>query len=186
MAEGLQFIFSRIVIVLIVITVVSVVSLLRQAKNIMAEGDVKSGSKRAPMIFAGAMLVYVLVAFTNARMIPAPQHADKVFPKFVGAVTIVALLLLFVQTMRCKETDSFFADMEVSGADAEAPHGLWPTLAGVLGLLVLTSLVGFLLALAVFLVAFFRIRAGRDVAAHADPLDRRQRLHVLHGPGPEP
>ncbi|MEO1492308.1 MAG: tripartite tricarboxylate transporter permease [Pseudomonadota bacterium] len=162
MAEGLEFIFSPIVIVLIIITIISVVIGLRQAKNIMAEGDVKSGSKRAPMIFAGAILVYVLVAFTDAWMIPASQHADRVFPMFVGAVTIVALLLLMIQMMRRPETDSIFADKEVSGDDAEAPHGLWQTLAWFVGLLVLTSLVGFILALAVFLIAFFRIRAGEN------------------------
>ncbi|MEL7000390.1 MAG: tripartite tricarboxylate transporter permease, partial [Pseudomonadota bacterium] len=42
MAEGFEFIFSPIVIILIIITVISVVVGLRQAKNIMAEGDVKS------------------------------------------------------------------------------------------------------------------------------------------------
>ena len=100
MAEGLEFIFSPIVIVLIIITVISVVVGLRQARNIMAEGDVKSGSKRAPMIFAGAILAYILVAFTDAWMIPASQHADRVFPMFVGGVTIAALVLLLVQMMR--------------------------------------------------------------------------------------
>ncbi|MEM1299446.1 MAG: tripartite tricarboxylate transporter permease [Pseudomonadota bacterium] len=162
MAEGLEFIFSPIVIVLIIITLLSVVVGLRQAKNIMAEGDVKSGSKRAPMIFAGAILAYILVAFTDAWLIPASQHADRVFPMFVGAVTIVALMLLLVQMMRRTETDTVFADMEVSGSDAEAPHGLWSTLAWFVGLLILTSLLGFILALAVFLIAFFRLRAGES------------------------
>ena len=160
MAEGLEFIFSPIVIVLIIITVLSVVIGLRQAKNIMAEGDVKSGSKRAPFIFAGAMLAYVLVAFVDAWSIPASQHADRVFPMFVGAVTVVALVLLLVQMMRRPETDVVFADKEVDGDDAKAPHGLWPTLAWFAGLLLLTSLIGFILSLAIFLVAFFRIRSG--------------------------
>ncbi|MEM7422448.1 MAG: tripartite tricarboxylate transporter permease [Pseudomonadota bacterium] len=160
MSEGLEFIFSPIVIVLLVITVLSVVIGLRQAKNIMAEGDVKSGSKRAPIVFAGAILTYVLFAFTDAWMIPASQHADRVFPMFVGGVTIVALVLLLIQMMRRNESDAVFADKEVSGEDADAPHNLWGTLAWFVGLLVLTSLVGFIIALAVFLVGFFRIRAG--------------------------
>jgi hypothetical protein len=162
MAEGLEFVFSPIVIVLIIITVLSIVIGLRQAKNIMAEGDVKSGSKRAPMVFAGAILAYVLVAFADAWSIPASQHADRVFPMFVGGVTIVALVLLLIQMMRRSETDSIFADKEVSGDDADAPHGLWRTLAWFLGLLVLTSLIGFILALAIFLVLFFRLRAGES------------------------
>ncbi len=44
--------------------------------------------------------------------------------------------------------------------DADAAHGLWPTLAWFGLLLVLSSLVGFILALAVFLLSFMRIRAG--------------------------
>ena len=43
--------------------------------------------------------------------------------------------------------------------DADAPHGLWTTLAWFAGLIGLTWLVGFILALAVFLLSFFRIRA---------------------------
>ena len=144
MAEGLEFIFSPIVIVLIIITVVSVVIGLRQAKNIMAEGDVKSGSKRAPLIFAGVILAYVVVAFTDASLIGKAQAADKVFPMFVGGVTIVSVLLLLVQMMRRAETDTIFADKETSGEDAEASHGLWGTLAWFAGLLILTSLFGFI------------------------------------------
>ncbi len=159
MAEGLEFIFSPIVIVLLIITAISVVIGLRQAKNIMPEGDVQSNSKRAPMIFAAAILAYVFVAFTNAWMIPVSQHADRVFPMFVGAVTIVALVLLLIQMMRRPETHTIFADKESHGDDAEAPHGLWGTLAWFLGLLVLNSLIGFILALAIFLILFFRLRA---------------------------
>ncbi|MEM9139584.1 MAG: tricarboxylate transporter, partial [Pseudomonadota bacterium] len=62
--------------------------------------------------------------------------------------------------MQRPETDTVFADKEVSGEDASSPHGLWPTLAWFAGLLVLTSLIGFILSLAIFLVAFFKIRAG--------------------------
>ncbi|MEL7000995.1 MAG: tripartite tricarboxylate transporter TctB family protein, partial [Pseudomonadota bacterium] len=142
--------------------VISVVVGLRQAKNIMAEGDVKSGSKRAPMVFAGVILAYVLIAFADAWMIPSSQHADKVFPMFVGGVTIVALVLLLIQMMNREETDTMFADKEVDGDDAKAPHGLWSTLTWFAGLLLITSLIGFILALAMFLVAFFRFRAGES------------------------
>ena len=41
-------------------------------------------------------------------------------------------------------------------------HGLWSTLGWFAGLLVLTALVGFVIALAVFLFTFMRVRAGRS------------------------
>ena len=47
-----------------------------------------------------------------------------------------------------------------ANADGNA-HGLWSTLAWFAGLLVLTSLLGFILALAIFLFAFIRFRSGR-------------------------
>lgn len=56
------------------------------------------------------------------------------------------------------ETDPLFADREASHP-IQNDKGLWPTLAWFLALLIGTSLVGFILALSVFLVAFFRARA---------------------------
>jgi putative tricarboxylic transport membrane protein len=49
----------------------------------------------------------------------------------------------------------------VGNADGNQ-RGLWQTLAWFAGLLLLTSLVGFILALSAFLVAFIRFRAGRN------------------------
>jgi putative tricarboxylic transport membrane protein len=58
------------------------------------------------------------------------------------------------------ETDTIFADREMDGDDASATHGLWPTLAWFAALLLLTSLLGFILALAIFLFTFMKYRAG--------------------------
>ncbi len=159
--DGIDYIFSPIVIVLVIITVVSVVVGLRQAKTIMAEGEVNSGSKRAPLIFLLAVLAYLVIAYTNAAMIPDYAAADRVFPAFVAGVSILGCLVLVIQMMMKPETDAMFADRETTDRSENA-HGLWPTLAWFAGLLILTSLVGFILALAIFLVAFIRFRAGKS------------------------
>ena len=53
-----------------------------------------------------------------------------------------------------------FADRENGGeADANV-HGLWPTLGWFAFLLVLTSLIGFIVALAIILVAFLKMRVS--------------------------
>lgn len=158
--EGIDYIFSPIVIVLVVVTVISVVVGLRQAKTIMAEGAVASGHKRAPTIFLLAVLAYLVAAFVNASMIPDHAAADRVFPRFVAGVSIVGALILLAQMTWKPESHPLFADREGGGAEANA-HGLWGTLAWFGGLLVLTSLLGFILALALFLAAFIRYRAGR-------------------------
>ncbi|MFK8034708.1 MAG: tripartite tricarboxylate transporter permease [Hyphomicrobiales bacterium] len=157
--EGLDYIFSPIVIVLLIITVVSVVLGLRQAKNIMAEGDVQSGSKRAPFIFLLLITGYIAYAFFDAASI-ASFSRDRVFPMFVAGACLVGCAALVIHMMLKPETDTIFADRELKGEDADATHGLWPTLAWFAGLLVLTSLLGFILALAIFLFSFMKLRAN--------------------------
>ncbi|MDG2258597.1 MAG: tripartite tricarboxylate transporter permease [Paracoccaceae bacterium] len=156
---GMEYIFSPIVIVLIVITLVSVVFGIRQAKVIMAEGDVKSGSKRAPLIFLLLISGYFIFALINANMIPDYNMTDKIIPLVIGGVSLLCCAILLFQMMRRSEGDTIFADKELSGEDAEAPYGLWGTLAWFAGLIIATYFVGFILALVGFLLSFFRFRA---------------------------
>lgn len=158
-SDGMDYIFSPIVIVLLIITVVSVVLGLRQAKSIMAEGDVQSGSKRAPIVFLLVLMAYVVTALINANMIPDYNMTDKIVPLIVGGVTVTALLILLVQMILRPETDTIFADKEMVGEDADAPYGLWSTLAWFAGLIAATYVLGFILALTGFLVSFLRVRA---------------------------
>ncbi|MBX2806345.1 MAG: tripartite tricarboxylate transporter permease [Hyphomicrobiales bacterium] len=156
---GLDYIFSPIVIVLLVITVVSVVLGVRQASNIMAEGDVKTGSKRAPLIFLFAIMAYLIASYWNASLINDRLIGDKIIPMVIAGISIAGCLVLLVQMMMKPETDMIFADREAYGEDATAPHGLWGTLAWFAGLLALSGLLGFIIALAIFLVTFLRVRA---------------------------
>ncbi|MEM1373017.1 MAG: tripartite tricarboxylate transporter permease [Pseudomonadota bacterium] len=157
--EGMDYVFSPIVIVLIIVTVISVVFGLRQAKAIQAEGDVQAGAKRAPVVFLLVIMAYVLAALYNANLIPNFNMTDKIIPLVVGGFTLLCLLILLVQMMRRPEGDAIFADKESGGEDAAAPYGLWSTLAWFAGLIVGTFFVGFIIALLGFLIAFFRVRA---------------------------
>ena len=161
LGEGLEYVFSPIVIVLVIITVISVVVGLRQAKNIMAEGEVNSGSKRAPLIFLSAILAYIVAAYWNASLIPDYGAADRVFPKFVATIGILGSLILLVQMMLSSETHPLFADREKQEADQNR-FGLWSTLAWFAGLLALTALTGFVIALTIFLLLFMMIRAQKS------------------------
>lgn len=153
---GIEYIASPIVLVILALTIVSVIVGIRQAKQILPEGDVPTGRKRAPLIFLMVVTGYLGFAVFNAMQIDF--HNDKVFPVTVGSITLLCCILLLFRMMRTPETDSVFADREL-GEDGAAAHGLWTTLAWFTGLLVLSSLLGFILALAIFFVAFFRFRA---------------------------
>jgi len=96
----------------------------------------------------------------DAATIPDYAWTDRVFPVFVASISLVGALVLLIQMMLADETHTLFADGETGDATADNTYGLWPTLAWFAFLLVLTSLTGFIIALAVFLTSFLRIRAG--------------------------
>jgi len=135
---------------------------LRQAKNILAEGEVPSGGKRAPMLFLLALMAFITFALINTASIPDYAAVDRVFPVFVASVSLVGAVILLVQMMISPETHTLFADRENGSEESANVFGLWPTLAWFAFLLILTSLIGFILALGVFLVSFLRIRAGLE------------------------
>lgn len=155
---GLEYISSPITLTILVLTVLSIVVGIRQAKQILPEGQVPTGAKRAPIVFLLAILAYLCVAWADAMSISL--MGDKVFPVTISSVAILGCVALLVQMMRAPEGHVLFADREAAGEDASAPHGLWSTLGWFALLLVLSALLGFILALAIFLVSFFRVRAG--------------------------
>jgi len=145
---------------LLVITVVSVIVGLRQAKNIRAEGEVASGGKRAPLIFLLVMIGFVSFALYDTATIPSYAFVDAVFPVTIASASLLCGLVLLVQMRLRPESDALFADRETGEEDAENRFALWPTLSWFAALLLATSLLGFILALSGFLLAFFRLRAG--------------------------
>ena len=161
LAEGLAYIASPIVLAIVLLTAISVFVGIRQSKQILSEGAVKPGRRAAPLIFLLCILVYVCIAWINAAQISL--LSDKVFPLAIGTVAIVALITLLIQMLISKDGHVIFADREAeNNEDATAPHGLWSTLAWFAALLVLSSLFGFIIAVVVVTIAFFRIRAGLE------------------------
>ncbi|MEK9935195.1 MAG: tripartite tricarboxylate transporter permease [Rhodobiaceae bacterium] len=157
---GMDYIASPIVLTLLVITVVSVIVGLKQAKSIRAEGEVASGGKRAPLLFLLTMIGFVSFALYDTATIPGYAFVDAVFPVTIASASLLCGLVLLVQMRLRPESDALFADRETGGEDADNRFALWPTLSWFAALLLATSLLGFILALCGFLLAFFRLRAG--------------------------
>ncbi|MCY4446155.1 MAG: tripartite tricarboxylate transporter permease [Rhodobacteraceae bacterium] len=155
--QGMEYIASPIVLVILALTIFSIIIGIRQAKEIFTEGQMNTGKKRPPLVFLLVLLAYTLTAFFNAAMIDLTS--DKIFPLTISAVGIIALVVLLIKMILAPESHPLFADREAGGEDGNAPYGLWSTLAWLGMLLVLTSLVGFILGLVVFLILFFKIRA---------------------------
>ncbi len=155
---GFEYIASPIVLIILALTIISILVAVRQAKHILPEGDVPTGSKRAPLIFLLVITTYLAIAWVNAMMIDL--ISDKIFPVTISSITLACCLILLIRMMRAPETDGVFADREAGREKLDATHGLWANLAWFGGLLVLSSLLGFILALALFFVAFLRVRGG--------------------------
>ncbi len=156
--QGMEYIFSPVTIGILILLVISVIIGLRQGKQILGDSSPPTGTKRAPVIFLLAVTTYVAIAVLDASTISVLR--DKIFPVTVGIVTLIACASLIVSMMKQPETAPVFADLEAGGEDGSAPHGLWSTLGWFAFLLGLSALVGFVLALSVFLVSFLRLRAG--------------------------
>ena len=156
---GLEYLLSPIVIILIIITALSVIIGLRQAKNILAEGDVPSGGKRAPLIFLLFVIGFISYALIDAMSIPDYAATDRVFPVFVASISLIGAFILLAQMMILPESHVIFSDRENNEIEKSASYGLWPTLAWFTFLLSLTAIVGFIIALTLFLLSFMKYRA---------------------------
>ena len=156
---GLEYLLSPIVIILIIITALSVIIGLRQAKNILAEGDVPSGGKRAPLIFLLFVIGFISYALIDAMSIPDYAATDRVFPVFVASISLIGAFILLAQMMILPESHVIFSDRENNEIEKSANYGLWPTLAWFTFLLSLTAIVGFIIALTLFLLSFMKYRA---------------------------
>lgn len=153
--EGLSYIFTPITLVILAVTALSIFVGVRQAGQMLPEGNVPTGRKRAPMLFLLAITAYLGVSLVDALQIR--MMTDKIFPITVSMVTLLGCLALIWRMHRADEDDPVFADSEASPNRPDA--GLWSTVAWFAVLLALTGLVGFVLALAIFLLFFFRVKA---------------------------
>lgn len=157
--EGIEYLFGPIVIIIAIITVISVVVGLRQAKHIQPEGDLESGTKRAPLTFLLGLLAFTSVFLVNVGSIPSYAWTDAVFPFTIGCIVFVILLYLLAQMMLSPESAPLFVDGEISSRrDGDAP--LWSTIGWFIGLLISTAVTGFIVALGGFLLLFFRFKAN--------------------------
>ncbi|MEM1049550.1 MAG: tripartite tricarboxylate transporter permease [Pseudomonadota bacterium] len=159
--QGIEYIFSPIVIILAIITIVSVWLGARQSAAIRPPDAEGQPWNRVPaFVFTGVLALFLAVFLFDSMRIDV--LIDKVFPVTVAGLSLVGVLALMVQMAFRPASDRVFMDNEARGEDAEAPHGLWAMLGWFVLLLLLTAIFGFILALALFFLTFLRIRARLD------------------------
>jgi len=153
---GMEYIATPLTLSLLAITLLSIFVGIKQAKNIRENAEVYTGTKAAPLVFLTAITLYVTYAIYDASGIL--RTGDKIFPMSVGAITVLACAALMVRMALKPAQDAVFMDLEAGGDDGKAPNSLWSTLSWLIGLVVMSTLFGFVIAAVMFLVAFFRYR----------------------------
>lgn len=161
-ADGMAYLATPLSITILLLTIASIFIGVRSARHITENDAVANGGKQGPVIMHLCITAYVAISLYNATTIT--RFGDKIFPTAVGIVTLLACTWLLIRMVRTPASHPIFIDLETGGQDAESPHGLWPTLAWFALLLGLSSLLGFILALALFLLAFYRVRARQTWA----------------------
>ena len=160
--EGLDYVASPVALAILAVTALSVWLGARQSKSLYRSETAAGEARKCPgVVFAAAVAGFLALAFADSLLIDV--LIDKIFPALVcGAMTAAGLVLL-ARMARRPAGDPLFADRE-AGEDADAPRGLWTTLGWFVSLLLLTALLGFVLALGIFFLVFLRRRAGADLA----------------------
>ena len=172
--DGLDYVFSPTVMILIAVTAVSIWLGKRQTlgpdplagdpqagasqAGASQAGASQAGASKAPSVaFTALIAAFLAVVFVDALGIPV--LIDRVFPLIVSGAGLLGAVVLLLRMAQRPAPDPIFADGERHGEDADAPHGLWPTLGWFVSLLALTAAFGFVIALVLFFAAFLRVRA---------------------------
>lgn len=156
---GMDYLATPLTMSLLAITLLSIIVGVKQAKNIRENANVYTAvTKTAPMLFLAAIAAYATYAIYDASGIN--RTSDKFFPITVGIITLLCCGGLLVKMLRQPATHPVFMDLEAGGDDGNAPNGLWGTLFWLIALVVMSSLAGFVIGATLFLLGFFRIRAG--------------------------
>lgn len=157
---AMEYLFSVTGVILIAVIVASVWLGARQSAKLHAHDEPveAAGGRLAPMVFTGVLTLFLAVFVWDAVQVGV--LIDKVFPLAVGCMTLFGALMLLFNMSRVPVGDVTLHDGEHHGDDRHLERGLWGTLAWFIGLLLLTMLLGFVLALGLFFVLFLRLRAG--------------------------
>jgi TctA family transporter len=159
--NGLSYLLTPTVMILVVLSIISLVIGIRQAKHI-ARGvdDVSMAAIRREPELAFAVVVAAFLVVCIVNVLPIPALIDKIFPLTVALLSLPAAGMVIYQLATAPKQHEVHWDDEVVGTEAGDKDQLtmWQALSWFIGLLVGTALTGFLIAVAVFCIAFLRIR----------------------------
>ncbi|MFT5538990.1 MAG: putative tricarboxylic transport membrane protein [Alphaproteobacteria bacterium] len=157
---GFSFLSRPLVIVFIVLTLFSIYAALRFKVHgtEVTETGVHSPHNRTPQIafYALVLAVPLFVLYESLKW----QYATALYPRIALAIMLVLLVPIGIGLWRQKKPDTIFYDLEreiavQGGAKYSSEHYLmW-----LLGMMGIAALFGFVIAVAIFIFTFLRVKA---------------------------
>ena len=158
---GFTFLSHPIVIVLIVITLISIVAAVRfrPHQEAIVEDGVHAARNLLPQsIFCAAVIALaVVIIYDGARW----DFLTGIYPLVAGSLCLLFMIPLSIEMWRTKGAAAVFYDSEREEVDraVEARSNeyylLW-----LVGMLVISALVGFVLGVGIFIYLFVRLKGG--------------------------
>lgn len=158
---GLDYLWSPTVGIIAALIVLSTWLGARQSSKLnpvetTAGSTSENRSRRSQLMFATLLLAFSIIALVDALQVGI--LIDKVFPLSVSIFSTAAGALLVFQLLGKRSSSKLFHDEEI-GRDDGVIYGTFQTFAWLLLLLLATALVGFVIGLTAFLLAYFYYRA---------------------------
>jgi len=146
----------QVMIALIVVSIFLAVRFKRARTPLTPDGPHGAVSRTPQMIFLG--LITACVLYVIYEMSPV-TFLGRVFPLSVAVLTLALLVAAFVLSLRNRPS-YVLQDNEREWTAGERPtHSVWHYQGWILGLLVATALVGFVLGIFVFISVFLHVKA---------------------------
>jgi len=159
---GLTFLQRPGSIILVILTILSVIAALRFKPNKPSEeerqtlhGD-SSRYKQAAMTII--FMIWCVIVFHDST---TQKFLARIFPMGVSVLTFIALAVILAQQLRTSAGHTVLhdTDFEGSGTMATISHYL----AWIVGMLALVAVVGFPIAMLLFIVIFTTVKAGPNL-----------------------
>ena len=163
MRKGLDYLFSPTVLILAVIIVVSVWLGSREGKEIDREPEIGGSAARhrtPQLIFAALVTAFLVAALIDALQVSV--LIDRIFPMIVSGCALAGSIVVLARLKFAGPNAAVLHDDEAHGPgppdSGERP--VWGPVAWLVGLVALTALTGFIVAVTAFFLAFLRVRAA--------------------------
>ena len=158
---GLSFLERPIVIALLIATLLSIVAVFRfkpTPPELAVDGPHTHNRKLAQLIFSGLLLAATAYLLVDSLRY---DYLTAIYPQFAG---ILGLLFLMIATLRMamSSTPSTVLYDSENAQAAKTSNSAEHYIVWLIGMLLLSSLTGFVIGVGVFILLFLRIKAREN------------------------